>query len=86
MLGRRRRRYPSLQASPSRRTIGGKVTTWTTLCPPHRNTKAYNEDLQRSLRIPRPPQDEGLQRGPTTKSSYPTSSPNLEAHAGFGPM
>jgi hypothetical protein len=32
------------------------------------------------------PQDEGLRRRPTTKSSHPVSSPNLEAHVGFGPL
>jgi hypothetical protein len=30
------------------------MTTWTTLRPPHRKTKAYDEGLQRSLLIPRP--------------------------------
>jgi hypothetical protein len=66
LLGRRRRRYTSLQAfvtSPHQRKHDDGVAH-----PPSSS-----------------PQGGGLRRRPTTKSSHPTSSPDLEAHVGFRP-
>jgi hypothetical protein len=63
MLGRRRRRYPSLQAF---------VTS-------------LHQRRQDDRRGP-PFFPLTARRRPTTKSHLPTSSPDLEAHVGFGPL
>jgi hypothetical protein len=67
LLGRRRRRYPSLQA-------------FVTSLHQRRQDDGVAHPPSSSL------QDEGLRRRPTTKSSHPTSPPNLEAHVGFSPL
>jgi hypothetical protein len=48
----------TLRSRPSspRRTNGSMMTAWSTLRPPDRKAKAYDEGLQRSLPTPRPHQ------------------------------
>jgi hypothetical protein len=56
--------------SPPRCTIGGKMTAWTTLCPPHRKTKAYNEVLSSRV-LTQPGGPRGIQpivTGPAQRS------------------
>ena len=63
MLGRRRRRYPSLEAFVA----------------------LLQQRRQDDRRGPPFTLFTARQR-PTTKSLHPTSSPDLEAHVGFGPL
>jgi hypothetical protein len=48
----------TLRSRPSspRHTNGSMMTAWSTLRPPHRKAKAYDEGLRRSLPTPRPHQ------------------------------
>jgi hypothetical protein len=63
MLGRRRRRYPSLQAFVN------------SLHQRRQDNRSGPPFVLFTAR-----------RRPTTKSLHPTSSPDLEAHVGFGPL
>jgi hypothetical protein len=63
VLGRRRRRYPSLQPSPI----------------------SLHQRKQNDRRGP-PFVFYNTRRRPTTTSPRPTSSPDFEAHVGFGPL